>query len=585
MNGHSHAITHQTSETVSPAVTGLLQRKCACGQHTPGGAECSGCKKRSGEIQRADIGQAPTSPPPIVHDVLRTPGRPLDNTDRNYMERSFSRDFSNVRVHTDKMAQDSASAIGARAYTSGSNIVFGSSAYAPGTSSGRWLLAHELTHVVQQSGRPSGSNLTVGPSGGALEAEADSVANRITRGTNPGSSAQAELQPAGEAANIQASPTISQADAGNMIQMLPAPPSGSTYRFCGFGLDTNVPDFVQSHFNGTYNIDYTTGCAWIAGNAWSSLWELYDASDTRVDSNRETPFGSYDITGSNISSGTPGNGSALWSLWYQVDRSQPWLTDDPDAYPHDYDTFRVYENPIRNPSTTLQEELGPVVWQDNFTPAEDGATLQYSFSASATRTTTDSQTTTTSVTVGGQQSSNVGFEFEGLSGGFSRSLNFSATQSISRTHSVSVSETQSLSRNFTQPNLQGGVTYSVRMRPLYHLIDGSVDRISHRNGIVTGTGTTITGAIRVLKGMDLAITSSARSGDSDAPDSGTQARRWRCTASCNVEGTEPQCQNKRVTGTGSGPNQNEACKAAKRDADNSVPAGCYKRHCQCDCSQ
>ncbi|QTF92393.1 MAG: DUF4157 domain-containing protein [Halomonas sp. BM-2019] len=503
------------------------------------------------------------------------------------MERSFSRDFSNVRVHTDKMAQDSASAIGARAYTSGSDIVFGSSEYDPGTSSGRWLLAHELTHVVQQSGRPSGPNLTVGPSGGSLEAEADNVANRIIRNTIPGSLMQDELQPDREAANLQASPTISQADVGNVIQMLPAPPSGSTYRYCGFGLDTNVPDFVKSHFNGTYNINYTTGCRWIALHAWSSLWELYDASDTRIDSNRRTPYGSYNITGSNIASGTPSDGSALWSLWYQVDRSQPWLTGDPDAYPHDYDTFHVYENPIRNPRTTLQEEVGPIVWQDNFTPAEDGAILQYNFSASATRSTTDSQTTTTSVTVGGQQSSNIGFEFEGLSGGFSRSLNFSATQSISRTHSVSVSETQSLSRNFTQPNLQGGVTYSVKMRPLYHLVDGSVDQISHRNGVVTGTGATLTGAIRVLKGMDLAITSSARSGGpgSDAPGSGTQARPWHCTASCNVEGTEPQCQNKRATGRGSGPNQNEACKAAKRDANNSVPSGCYKRHCQCDCSQ
>ncbi len=581
--------THTTTEApaTTPARGGVIQRKCACGQHTPRGQECAECsKKRKGAVQRSAIGAAPASPPPIVHDVLSSPGQPLEAGARSYMENGFGRDLSGVRVHTGPKAAESASAIGARAYTSGSDIVFGQSEYAPGNSSGRWLIAHELTHVIQQSGRPSGSGLTVAPSGGHLEAEANSIADRVTSGTEA-SGLQADTAGAAEL-------DVASADTGNVIQMLPAPPSSSTYRFCGFGLDTSVPDFVQSHFTGTRNIDYTTGCRWIALNAWSSLWELYDASDTKIDSNRETPFGTYDVTGTNISAGTPGDDSALWSLWYQVDRSQPWLRDDPDAYPHDYDTFRVYENPVRNPSTTLEEETGPVVWQDNFTPAEDGATLQYSFNTTATRNTTDSQTTQTSGTISGSQSANVGFSFEGLTGGFSRTLNFSATRSISRTHSVSVTQSQSVSRTFSQGNLRGGVTYRIRMRPLYHLIDGSVDMIRHRNGVVSGTGSTVNGAIRVLKGMDLSITSSSPSSapdsdtdtpDQDAPDSGTQGRRWTCTASCNVEGTEPQCQNRRVTGTGSGPNQNEACKAAKKDANNNVPQGCYKRHCQCDCSQ
>ncbi len=569
----------------SSSLNGLIQRKCACGQHTPGGQECAGCKKkRQGAVQRSAIAPAAATAPPIVHDVLNSPGQPLDAGARSYMESGFGRDLSGVRVHTGPKAAKSASAIGARAYTSGSDIVFGQSEYAPSNSSGRWLIAHELTHVMQQSGRPSGSGLTVAPSGGTLEAEANTVADRVTRANET----QAEQAGSfGWTADME----FASADTGNVIQMLPAPPSGSTYRFCGFGITTNVPDFVQSHFTGSRNIDYTTGCPWILGNAWSSLWELYDASDTKIDSNRETPFGRYDVTGANIAAGTPGDDSALWSLWYQVDRSQPWLTNDPDAYPHDYDTFKVYQNPVRNPATNLQEETGPVVWQDNFTPAEDGATLQYSFSATATRTTTSSQTTTTSGTISGGQSSNVGFSFEGLTGGFSRTLNFSATQSISRTHSVSVSQSETISRNFTQPNLRGGVTYRVRMRPLYHLIDGSVDTIQHRNGVVSGTGSTVNGSIRVLKGMDLSVsanTPGSAPGNTpapDMPDSGAQARRWNCTASCNVEGTEPHCQNRRVTGTGSGSSQYDACLAAKKDANNNVPQGCYKRHCQCDCSQ
>lgn len=549
----------------------LLQRQCACGQHISGEEECAECRKRHGEVQRAAIARTDAAAPPIVHAVLAGAGRALDSGTRSFMERRFGHDLSEVRVHTDDRAAESARAIHARAYTSGQSIVFNRGEYAPASASGRWLLAHELTHTIQQSQHAAtGAPLRVGPAGGSLETEANATADRICHGAAEG----------GPIAAMATAPQVARAAAGT-IQRLPAPPSGSTYRFCGFGIDSVVPDFVQSHFTGTQTIDYKTGCGWIAGNAWSSLWELYDASDSLVDSNRETPFGTYDITGGNIAAGTPSDGSSSWSLWYQVDRSQPWLTDDADAFPHDYRTFRVYQNPIRNPNTTLAEETGPVVWQDNFTPAEDGASLQYTFNATATRATTDSQTTTASATVSGGQSANIGFEFEGLTAGFSRNLNFSATQSISRTHSVTVSTTQSLNRNFTQPNLRGGVTYSIRMRPLYHLIDGSVDLITHRNGVVSGGGATVTGAIRVLKGMDLSVTDNSGGGGDVEP----ARRRWTCNASCNLEGSASQCQNQRVTGTGTGSNQDEACRAAKSDANTKVPEGCYKRHCQCDCSQ
>lgn len=570
----SQSQTVASSLPVRASAGRALQRQCACGQHNSGEEECASCKKKSGEIQRAAVAPAPAYAPPIVNSVLNGAGRALDGGTRSFMENRFGHDLSSVRVHTGAEAAQSAQAINARAYTSGQSIVFGPGEYAPASASGRWLLAHELTHTIQQSqGSASGGSLRVGPAGGALEAEADTFANQVCAASRPDHALSSGPEAAG--------PQVSRAIAGNTIQRLPAPPSGSTYRFCGFGINSYVPDFVQSHFTGTRNIDYDTGCAWVQANAWSSLWELYDASDSKINSDRETPFGSYDLTGANISTGSPGDDSASWSLWYQIDHSQPWLTDDPDAFPHDYKTFKVYQNPVRNPNVSLAEETGPVVWQDNFTPAEDGATLQYAFNATATRSTTDSQTTTTSGTVSGGQSSSIGFEFEGLTAGFSRNLNFSATQSISRTHSVSVTDSQSISRTYTQSNLRGGVTYRVQMRPLYHLLNGSIDVISHRNGVVSGTGSTVNGAIRVLKGMDLSISG----GSGGGPDSGPQARPWNCTASCNVEGTEPHCQNKRVTGSGRGSSQNEACLAAKSDANTKVPDGCYKRHCQCDCSQ
>jgi hypothetical protein len=84
-------------------------------------------------------------------DVLRSPGRPLDLEVRRFMEPRFGRDFSQVRIHTDESASRSTEAILARAYTTNSNIAFRHGEYAPDTSHGRHLLAHELTHVVQQS--------------------------------------------------------------------------------------------------------------------------------------------------------------------------------------------------------------------------------------------------------------------------------------------------------------------------------------------------------------------------------------------------------------------------------------------------
>ena len=107
--------------------------------------------QRIGLLQRAAVSAAPVpAVPPVVHDVLRSSGRPLDASTRAFMEPRFGHDFSGVRVHTDDKAAASASSVQARAYTVGSDIVFGAGHYSPGTTPGRHLLAHELTHVAQQ---------------------------------------------------------------------------------------------------------------------------------------------------------------------------------------------------------------------------------------------------------------------------------------------------------------------------------------------------------------------------------------------------------------------------------------------------
>jgi hypothetical protein len=89
-----------------------------------------------------------------VNDVIRSPGRPLDPTTRAFFETRFDEDFGHVRIHADGGAARSAAAIAAHAYTVGSDIVFNTGKFEPNSHHGRELLAHELTHVVQQSGQP-----------------------------------------------------------------------------------------------------------------------------------------------------------------------------------------------------------------------------------------------------------------------------------------------------------------------------------------------------------------------------------------------------------------------------------------------
>jgi len=112
---------------------------------------------------------APTNDvPPTVHEGLHSPGQPLDTETRAFMEPRFGHDFSRVRVHTDARAAESARAVNALAYTLGQDVVFGMAQYRPRTGEGLRLLAHELVHVVQQSGT------SVSPvSERHLEAEAD----------------------------------------------------------------------------------------------------------------------------------------------------------------------------------------------------------------------------------------------------------------------------------------------------------------------------------------------------------------------------------------------------------------------------
>lgn len=151
----------QEAERVSSEVTDMsappAHAACACG------GECSDCKgtpTADKHVQPARVDQqhqGTTAAPPIVHAALRSGGQPLDPATRAFMEPRFGHDFSRVRVHTDALAASAASAISAQAFTVDSQIVFAAGQYAPASSAGKNLLAHELTHVIQQSGTAGGA--------------------------------------------------------------------------------------------------------------------------------------------------------------------------------------------------------------------------------------------------------------------------------------------------------------------------------------------------------------------------------------------------------------------------------------------
>jgi hypothetical protein len=94
--------------------------------------------------------------PGRVDEVLASPGLPLSHEVRAFMEPRFGQDFGHVRVHTDEVAAASADAIQALAFTHGHHIAFARGYYEPTSATGRALLAHELTHVVQQASGQAG---------------------------------------------------------------------------------------------------------------------------------------------------------------------------------------------------------------------------------------------------------------------------------------------------------------------------------------------------------------------------------------------------------------------------------------------
>jgi phage-related protein len=169
----------------------LVQRECACG------GTCSACQQKGVEEEESQLLQRQVSGAGAAGGVVDagvipsdSAGQPLDRGTREFMEPRLGSNFSDVRVHTDTRAAQSSDALAADAYTSGRDIYFAAGKYAPSTREGQHLLAHELTHTVQQengampaAASPVGG-VMVGDATDHLETEAERAADAVTEGSS-----------------------------------------------------------------------------------------------------------------------------------------------------------------------------------------------------------------------------------------------------------------------------------------------------------------------------------------------------------------------------------------------------------------
>lgn len=169
-----HVVSTPENHFIQPKISSIsIQKKCAA------------CEKEEEEkVQRKIDGQNDSHKeiPSIVNNVLNASGEPLDTHTRSYMENRFGHDFSNILIHTNSIAAKSAQSISALAYTLGNHIVFNQGKYSPYTNAGKRLLAHELTHTIQQNRSPQNAGNVNQEPGVIANAPVENV---IQRDRNP----------------------------------------------------------------------------------------------------------------------------------------------------------------------------------------------------------------------------------------------------------------------------------------------------------------------------------------------------------------------------------------------------------------
>jgi hypothetical protein len=469
--------------------------------------------------------------PGVVHEVLRSPGRPLDPSARGFMERRFGADFGSVRlraageasaavclgtpgdrfereadavagrvagmepvapggdrvdfggvrVHADARAAQSARQLGAHAFTLGRHIVFGEGEYTPHSPAGRELLAHELSHVMQQTATPAGG-------------------------------AAAGLRP------------------------LRQPCIQGRWR-----LDRVTPD---NHREPTRRDGNATAESWAIPNSvfakvntWqtSSLWKQKEGGSAQI---------------------------AHWTRLRYVFKNKAPYTD--------YLQLRPEGSIV---GTAKAEDLSfarasAVVWgkvierthenptpgdRDMFQPLKDGGV--------SAATIGELGVIEADISLGERGGVNVTIPLKKVNKGDPAPFE-GATSPYHEVHG-----------NFDEVEviLGGRVTADADIRSAFASWDWAPYISRNYNNSYA------------IAQYNLKYDSIPAPEPRTTPGNYPLARPWKCNAQCNVEGTEPQCTG-RVYGYAEGPSEEAACREAKRDATQKAPRGCYARHCKCSCS-
>ncbi|MCV7290082.1 DUF4157 domain-containing protein [Mycolicibacterium wolinskyi] len=203
---HTHAseLRPKASRLEEPESAMAMRAALSGRLDVAGPAGVAGLQRVAGNSGASALMDEDRSP---VHNVIGSGGSPLPADLRTDMEGRFGHDFGDVRVHHDGAAHDSAKSVNAQAYTVGSDIVFQSGKYDPASDAGKHMIAHELTHVVQQRSGPvdgtdAGGGVKISDPSDRFEREAVANADRVMASPAP-AAAPAGAQRVAESAAVQ----------------------------------------------------------------------------------------------------------------------------------------------------------------------------------------------------------------------------------------------------------------------------------------------------------------------------------------------------------------------------------------------
>ena len=273
VGGANDPLEHEADRVAEQVLRGAEGGPSVSGAPPQISRKCAACEEEEAQTVRTKRAAASDldghEASAIVYDALRSPGHALDASTRAFFEPRFGRDFSAVRIHADGQAASAARTLRARAYTLGADLVFGAGQYAPSTTEGQRLLAHELVHVVQQSPQSGAPLKAVVPVGQAASAPAVARAPSATVQRRvvcpPGVSEEegtgcyetAEGEPTAETAISSPSPSAS---------MTIGPPGSSTNPGdCSFAEHRALQDEVDKWCHGQKACSQGDSCA--------TLWE------------------------------------------------------------------------------------------------------------------------------------------------------------------------------------------------------------------------------------------------------------------------------------------------------------------------